>query len=127
MGQDEINEGENLKKDCSCMDGSEYDKYPKIFKVSFVVYGTDSKGIRHLVFGTDRDYFIGIDVDDIVKKIKNDHINVEFNYNDYGNMYHVVGQDVVINSVRYMGVLSDMTTAAKKAFGVEVEEDENIE
>lgn len=122
--------GEDAKKDtippeaqhCDCMMDCGFDAYPKIYRISFRVYGIDSVGIKHVVVETSQAYMVGIDVEDIVNQLKSDHLNTEFNHHDGDGMYHIIGQDVVIHSVRYIGILNYMTNKAKKLFEIPDEE-----
>lgn len=130
MSNDEIDGREvegtgEPEKNCECVMGIEYDTYPKIYKVAFRVYGVDSTGMNHLAVEVDRAYVVGLDVEDIIDQIKKDHINSEFNDHDGAEMHHMVGHRVVMHSVRCMGVLSYITTNAKKIFEI-AEDDEDL-
>lgn len=118
------NNDNNIGKEhnCDCMVDVEYDTFPKIYRVAFRVYGVDSTGVNHLVVEVDDANIIGLDVDDIISQIKKDHINSEFNEHDGVGMSHIIGQRVVVHSVRYMGLLNHITTKAKNVF--EIEDDE---
>ncbi len=108
--------------DCDCVIDADFDKYPKIYHVEFKVYGIDSQGIRHLVIDTES-LIAAINIDDISTQLKKSHLNVEFNANENGEMYHTVGQEVVIHSAELIGVLSYMTTMSKAMFDIQEDQE----
>lgn len=117
---------ETGEKHCDCMMDADFDAYPKIFKIAFRVYGVDSAGVKHIVIEVNRAFMVGLDVDDIITQLKTDHINAEFNDHDGEGMYHTIGRDVVVHSVRYIGILNYMTAKTKKIFELP-DDDDNLE
>jgi len=126
-----IDDSNNEKNDhndlnnCECMFDSDFDGYPKVYCISYKVYGVDSKSIKHLIIEVKNSYMVGIDIKDIIFQLEKEYINSEFNNIEGEIMYHTVGTEVFVYSSKYVGILSGVTDKAKAIFCVA--EQDNLE
>lgn len=126
MSTDRTNDENEKEKEkhCSCMNDAAIDLYPKIYRVSFRVYGVDPTGVKHIASEVNKAYIIGLDVEDVINRLKSNYTNTEFNNIEDGAMYHIVGQDITVYSVKYIGMLHDMTSKSMKYFEIPEADDE---
>lgn len=94
----------------------EYDKIAKLYKVSYRVYGTTSAGSETMLMDVSDLYMIGMNVMDINTELVKEYVNMEFNQEDGQSLMHFIGSRIVLDSVNFIGVLSHMTTDARRAF-----------
>lgn len=94
---------------CECMIDSKEDSEPKVYSISYKIYGVDHKNILHNIASAEGALVVAINAEDVIDQLKRDFVNVEFNHTDSKGMIHIVGQTVYVESIEYYGPLAGIS------------------